>query len=855
MRAGRHKALWIIAALLIVALPVLAHANSCAPAASAGTAPSDFRTYCWLDFTGYNDTEAQTSGQPFTFNLPDGSTVTMTVSTQLISGGYPYYYGYTAIRAAAVPSWRGAAFGNSAFLNIPGLPVLYETQSGSTVEVTLSNIHVIPPSGGTALADYAMVVADGESTNTGESNVFTTNGNPWVELAKIPNGTYYPTISGVGTQTVTETGTQQGSAGSFVFGSLNNPTQISFTMHGGGLQGVVVGVRYASVSVVSSFNGARINPADQITYSLKTELGSVIVQGSTSGTASTGFTPASIPTIAASYPFVLYENMAAGSVDTLANYDISLTCVNDSTTGSSTVLPKNYPANQYTIKSLQYGDAVVCNYINTPIAYPSVSGYMYDDSNHNGFYDSTDSGVGLAGYYVHLTTAQNGVCAANAVKNSVVNSTTGSYTLDNIAPGDYCLILNASKNNLSVTPSVPSGWVGTQNGTGVIYLTVNGASGGVLQNFGFYHGSEITGIAFDDNGAGGGTANDGVQNGSEATLAGAVVTAASDGSTFDTEVSSAAGTFSVWVPYSIASSASNTITLTPVLSSYLPTWGSVGNTGGAVQRVNGAAGYVLSMAVSSGVVYSGVQFGFVPQNSLTPNSSASGSSGAEVFFSNRFIAGSSGSVSFSVSSSPNPPGVSFAAVLYQDTSCSGTISASDPIITQSVPVTSGQTVCLLVKEVIPASAQSGATDALSLSALETYSGSTGMPNSSTQATDTVSVTTSSSFVLSKVVTDVTTGGPTAAQMSAAPGNVLEYIVTATNNGAQPASSIVINDTTPSYTTFNSAACPASLPAGITACSVSVAPASGGTGQIQWTLAGELSSGASVAVTYEVTIAN
>src|SRR5271154_942114 len=165
-----RRSFW--AFLVLIAYSLGAHANTCAPAAVKGTAPSDYQSYCWLDFTGYNDVLAQGTGQLFTFNLPDGSILSLTlkVSTNRSS---------PALAAIAVPSWPGSAIGHSGFNNIAGKPVLYETVSGSTVNAALSNISVTPPPGSGSSVSYAIVAADGESTNQGESLSFTTNGLPW----------------------------------------------------------------------------------------------------------------------------------------------------------------------------------------------------------------------------------------------------------------------------------------------------------------------------------------------------------------------------------------------------------------------------------------------------------------------------------------------------------------------------------------------------------------------------------------------------------------------------------------------------------------------------------------------------
>src|SRR5271154_3083361 len=103
---------WALA-LLVGFLAVPAQANTCAPATTGGTAPNDYRDYCWLDFSGYSDALAQGGGQPLSFSLPDGSLLTLTlrVSTNKTS---------PALTAHAVPSWMGSAIGHSAFSGIPG---------------------------------------------------------------------------------------------------------------------------------------------------------------------------------------------------------------------------------------------------------------------------------------------------------------------------------------------------------------------------------------------------------------------------------------------------------------------------------------------------------------------------------------------------------------------------------------------------------------------------------------------------------------------------------------------------------------------------------------------------------------
>src|ERR1700683_1417507 len=150
-------------ALILLSVCALgARANTCAPAAVKGTAPSDFQSYCWLDFTGYSDALAQGAGQPFTFSLPDGSILNLTLQVTTNKSS-------PALAAHAVPSWTGSAIGHSGFDNIPGEPVLYEVVSGSTVHIALSTITVTPPPGSGSTVSYAIIAADGESSNQNES--------------------------------------------------------------------------------------------------------------------------------------------------------------------------------------------------------------------------------------------------------------------------------------------------------------------------------------------------------------------------------------------------------------------------------------------------------------------------------------------------------------------------------------------------------------------------------------------------------------------------------------------------------------------------------------------------------------
>lgn len=349
-------AIWLC---LLAATP--AAAQTCASATTQGTAPDGWQTYCWLNFATYNDTTARSaSGQNFVFTLTDGSTLRFNLRVTMGSG--------TAFNAVAAPSWTGAAVGNTAFIGIPGRPILYTAAAGTRL-ITIANILITPPAGASAVSAYSFVVADAESSNNGESLIYTTNGSPWTVLDIVPpiSGNLYPTISGAGTNSFTVTGVA-GTVGGHIVGS-NSPTTVTAQVRAGGLQGVMFAVRFASIRLNKLIGGARVNAADQFNFNVTaTSSGGVLAAGTTSGTGNGPFAATAV-SLASGISLTLSEAMAAGSVSAIGQYQSLLTCTN-STAGSSTPLPVNVQTTNYVLGALAFGDALVCNFTNT--AFPHV---------------------------------------------------------------------------------------------------------------------------------------------------------------------------------------------------------------------------------------------------------------------------------------------------------------------------------------------------------------------------------------------------------------------------------------------------------------------------------------------------
>lgn len=842
------RGLWhILCALLTGALLAFGGAgrvqaqtiSTCGPATTRGTAPADFRDYCWLNFAGYNDTTARSiNGQNFRFDLPDGTRISLNMRVDNLAN---VTNAQTALASVAVPSWTGSAFGNVAFMGIPNRPVLYNARDGSSARVRLSNITVTPPSGGTAT--YSMIVADGESSNGGEQLVFVTDGNAWEQVAQIPNGasTTYPTQTfSNANRTVTLNGVD-GTVGSRVYRSDNNPTDVRATITGSGLQGVIFGVRYASVSVVSQFNGARYYPADQLNYLVRTTNGTVLMTGATTGTALNGFAPATVPTVAASYPFQVAQTMASGSTGTLANYTTSLTCVN-ANASSPTAMPVNQAVTSFQFNSLRYGDSVTCTFTSTPI-FSSVGGTVYLDANRNGALDGGETGTGVSGLFIKLAPASGGVCTGPAHQAVAVTAGSGVFNVPNVPAGDYCLILDTNNTLTDITPGLPTGWTGIQNAGGSVQVLIPaGSNPEAPQFFGLYNGSRLTGSVFVDTGTSGGVANDGVRQANEAGFGGLTVTARSGATAVATAVTAGDGSFTLWLP---AGSGALTIGPAQVPTGFLASGGSAGTTGGTFTRPN------VAFTPANGQSYSGVAIGLVPGIDFMPNGAQAGVPGSAVFYAHTLEVGSSGQVTFTLGANAVPPLSDWTAIVYRDSNCNGMLEGSEPVLSGALAVTAGLDVCIVVKQFIPAGATLGAMNTVTVTAQFTYANANPALSVTATVTDVTTVGEPAALVLQKRVSNLTRGGGPAINVNATPGDVLLYTLTAQNQGNEPLTTLAIHDTTAAFTTYVSAACPGALPAGITACSITAQPAVGATGGVRWTLTGSLGPGAQVVVTYQV----
>jgi uncharacterized repeat protein (TIGR01451 family) len=465
----------------------------------------------------------------------------------------------------------------------------------------------------------------------------------------------------------------------------------------------------------------------------------------------------------------------------------------------------------------------------------NVGGFVYFDSNTNNLKDTAEAGTGLTLYAKLLS--------AGAVQQVVaVNPTTGVYAFGGVTAGTYAVIIDDNSLTTDVTPTVPAGWSGTEQPTQTRAITV--ATTAVANiNFGLNNAARMTGRVFNDNGVTGGIPNDGLSNGGEMGIANVVVRLTNCGATtLASTTTDGNGQFNLTVPASVTSGTSLCMVQTAP-SGYVETGASLGSTstaGGTYNRPTSTITFTYTAAIGQ----SGLQFGNVLLNTLSTDGLQTALPGTSVNYAHTFVAGSGGQVTFTTSAVPTPANSAWSDVVYKDTNCNGLLDAGEPVINTAQTVVAGEQICLIVKQFVPSTAAVGAQNVLSLNAAFSYTNASPILNQTLTRADTTQVgnAASAGLRLNKSVNSAT----------ALPGATLIYTINYKNDSSGPLSNLVINDTTPAYTTFLSAAC-GTLPNNLTACNVSTSPASGGVGALVWTFTGTLASGAQGAVTFSVQV--
>jgi uncharacterized repeat protein (TIGR01451 family) len=346
----------------------------------------------------------------------------------------------------------------------------------------------------------------------------------------------------------------------------------------------------------------------------------------------------------------------------------------------------------------------------------------------------------------------------------------------------------------------------------------------------------VRGRVFADNGLGGGTANNGLQNGGELGIGNVIVKLTDCGTTdYVFAQTDGLGDYQLIVPALLATGAVLCVVETN-LSGYRNTGGSAGTTAGTYNITTDKTQFTYT----DGVTYTGVNFADVAQSQLFTDGIQQSEPNTSVVYAHRFIAGSDGKVSFSTTSIATPNSLFWTNVLYRDVDCDGVLDAGEPVISGLYTVHAGDNICLLDKQFVPSNATQGALNVVTLSSSFVYDTLAPTVTEVLTRTDTTTVGLTSTLTLHKSVD----------KAAASPGETITYTITYSNNGTQPIGNIVVHDSVPAFTHSPVATCVMPLPANITVCTPAIT-----TPSIQWNMTGTLAPSQQGQVRFSTTLDN
>ncbi|MDX2004678.1 MAG: choice-of-anchor L domain-containing protein [Meiothermus sp.] len=488
-----------------------------------------------------------------------------------------------------------------------------------------------------------------------------------------------------------------------------------------------------------------------------------------------------------------------------------------------------------------YDDGEVEDYALSIVFGAVVSGTVYSDLQPNGTRDSGESWSGGPTVFVNL------IQAGTVVQSAQVASGGGAYSFSAVLPGSYSLVLGGSIG--ATTPASPAGWMAINPSPALLSVTVT-ASNMPNQNFGLFNGYRLAGLVFRDDGRGGGTANNALQDGGEPGLGGVTLTATAGPST-RSAATDATGAYDLYIPASFSS-----VTLGHAQT---PATGH-NNAGSAVTLASSfsdpAARQRSLGTLANGSSYS-YNFGVVWASELRPDQSGQATSPGIATYRHTFRPGTLGSLSLAATG----------ALTYRIRRAAGCTALAPSDTLQPLPLSvvvdaawprdpngrlSACELELLV--LVPAGRPSGAVDIAQLTSSLTWAGNASVTEQR-NVIDTTTVVAQGALRLEKAVRNVTQNVPAAGayttNVAGRPGDTLEYCIAFRNPGAAAVSSAVLTDPIPFFTNYTAS----SLRLGATALS-DAADADAGelvSGLYVLVRLGNLTAGQTGQVCYRVTV--
>jgi len=464
----------------------------------------------------------------------------------------------------------------------------------------------------------------------------------------------------------------------------------------------------------------------------------------------------------------------------------------------------------------------------------TLSGSIYNDANHSFTMENDETGTSNT-IYVKL------IKAGVVEKTTLANNSTGYYEFTNVIGGVYNLIIDTNNSTGDIIANPPATWIATERQLFTIEsLNVNNYGLNAL-NFGLYRGSTVSLNLLIDNGIGSGIAFNAIKDGTELPLNNVTVRLRNSANTIiiDENSSSLDGEVRLWIPHTYNN---QTVRLqSDILDGYLLVSNLIGTQAGTITTATAEFNFTMV----SGNNYTGSALGFVLKSTFVASMEKIATPGSEIQFSHTFRANAPGSISLSATQVNSPVLQGWSYQFFNDTNKNLSIDIGESQITTPIVVTANQEIFIIAKMVVPSNAPIGGSSLTEITLTHTYTGSIPLVISNLMLTDLVSINEDGSAGLELV--------KSADKQTASPGETITYTILYKNLSTSAINSMVINDATPTFTTFSSAAY-GTLPNNLTNC-VITAPTVGNSGLIKWTFTGTLQSGAEGNVTFQVVIDN